>query len=1162
MNPLLVGLTLVTASLLSAQDPRGNITGQITDATGAVIPKVAVSIVHLDTNIGHSVISNEQGRYQALFLPVGRYRVSAELTGFKTWSRPSVEVRIGDRLQLDIVMELGNVAESVEVTAEAPVLESTTGSIGQVLDNKVFANMPIRSGSIAWLYAMAPATVLTALPYDGPWNIAQASNVAVAGTRSGIDFNVDGVSNNSYNGQTAFVPPPDMVQEVRVDTSSYDAAIGHTAGSSINVSLKSGTNSLHGTLGAFVASGPMLTRNTFTNAFIFNPATGPITPDKIKANTPSTRWLRYSAAVGGPVYIPKLYDGRNKTFWMFGYQSHNRRRPVATQHTVPTAAQRGGDFSSLLALGSRYQIYDPFTTRPSGASRFQRQPLAGNIIPASRIDAGAKAYLKYFPEPNAAGTVDGTNNYSRTRADSQDLYQPIARVDHSISDNHRMFARYSHSDFHGHFDELISGSNARGRRRMRPHRGVALDNVLTLSPAMVLDVRYGLTWFREFESFDNMGANLTEFGLPGSLISQLDPRGISFPALNITGLLPLGNNGGFQRTNYSHSLLTTINWTRGNHSLKFGFDGRLMLENNQTYGNVSPALNFAETYTRGPLDNSPVAPNGQALAGFLFGIPTGGGIDLNDSRAERSGFYSGFVQDDWRIRRSLTLNLGVRYEYEGPISERYNRTTRDFDFTTANPIQAQAQAAYARSPIPEIPAAQFRTLGGVTFAGVQGIPTQIRNPFYGGLMPRIGFAWQAHSKVVVRGGYGIFYSLLGADFSDVSQPGFNQRTNIVSSLDNGQTYVASITNPFPNGLDRPLGASRGLLTFLGRSPGFFAEDGRRPYTQRWSYSMQFEPLPRSVLEVGYIGSRVSRLRVTTNLNPIPREYLSTLPTRDQNTINFLSSRVANPFRNLPGFEGTAFFGGANTTRAQLLRVYPHFGDLNTPLPAGSSWYHAFTARFERRFHQGFLFLASYTWSRTMQAIAYREDTDPAPEHVLSDLDRPHRLTFSTMYELPLGRGKRFGSAMHPVLNHAIGGWQIQAVFQMQTGPGLAFGNVIFNGTWDQLPVSNPSLQRYFNTDLFERDPQKQLANNIRTFPTRLSAVRAGGINAWDMSVHKNFRIKELLTLQLRGEAEGAMNHPNYNPPNLNPASTLFGRITATQTGQEERRIFAGMKIIF
>ena len=1065
-----------------AQDPRGSIVGQVTDTTGAVVPRVSVKLTHAETNVSTTAVSNEQGNYEAHYLPTGSYRVAAELAGFKSWSRPPVELRIGDRLRVDIRLEVGNIAESVEVVAQAPVLETTTGHIGQVIDTKTFANMPMRSGSIAWLYAMSPATVFTALPYDGPWNIDQSSNIAVAGSPrgQGMEFAVDGVSNNSYNGGTAFVPPPDMVAEVRVDTATYDAAIGHTVGGSVNVSLKAGTNSFRGTLGTFVASGPMMTRNFFTNRFIFDPTTGPITPEKIKANTPSTRWLRYSASVGGPVYIPKLYDGRNKTFWQFGYQTHNRRRPVATQHTVPTPEQTQGNFSALLALGPNYQIYDPFTTRPSGATRFQRTPLAGNIIPASRIDPLARNIMKYFPAPNQAGTRDFLNNYARTRFDSQDLYQPVARIDHNFSEKHRMFARYSHSDFFGHFDELISGSNVRGRKRQRPHRGVALDNVIVLSPQMVLDVRYGFTWFREYQSFDNIGWDLKEFGLSPGLLSQLDPAGISFPVINVSGLLQLGNDGGFSQKFYTHSLLSVVNWSKGNHSVKWGFDGRLAMDNSTTYGNVSPAYNFANTYTLGPLDNSPGAPGaGQSTASFLFGIPTGGGIDLNDSRAESSRFISLFAQDDWRIARKLTLNLGLRWEFESPLTERYNRSSRDFDFQTVNPIQAQAQANYARAPIPEVPAAQFRTIGGLTFLGVGGNPRGIRDPYYRAFMPRIGFAYQLRDRVILRGGYGIFFGVLGADYSDAAQPGFNQRTNLVASLDNGQTYIASISNPFPSGLERPLGASGGLTTFLGRAPGFFSADGRRPYTQRWSYSMQFEPMARSVFEAGYIGSRSVRVRASTSLNALPRQYRSTSPVRDQAVIDFLSARVSNPFRGIAGFAGTAFYGGANTTRSQLLLPYPHFGNLQTGLPAGSSWYHALTLRFERRFAAGFQVQSNYTWSKTMQALSYRNDTDPVPEHVIADIDRPHRLSVSGLYELPFGRGKRFAGNAAGVLNHIIGGWQVHAIYQAQSGAGLAFGNVIYTGRYQdlKLPSGVRNIDRWFNTDGFERNSARQLASS-------------------------------------------------------------------------------------
>ncbi len=1170
-TPKLARLIYIATALgasLFAQDPRGSIVGQVTDTSGAVVPGVTVRLRHVETNVTVTATSNEQGNYEAHYLPTGAYRVTAEIAGFKTWTRPPVELRIGDRLRLDIQLEVGDVAETVEVKAQAPVLEAATGHIGQVLDSKSFADMPMRSGSIAWLYSMSPATVWTALPYDGPWNIDQSSNIAIGGTLrgQGMEFAVDGVSNNSYGGGTAFVPPPDMVAEVRVDTATYDAAIGHSAGASVNVSLKSGTNTFRGTAATYAASGPMMTRNFFTNRFIFDPTTGPITPEKIKANTPSTRWLRYSASVGGPVYLPKLYDGRNKTFWQFGYQTHNRRRPVATVHTVPTAEQAQGDFSALLRLGAVYQIYDPYTTRPAAAGRFQRSPLPGNVIPASRIDAGAKNILKYFPAPNQAGTADFLNNYARTRQDSQDLYQPVARVDHNFSTKHRMFGRYSHSDFYGHFDQLVAGSDVRGRRRRRPHRGVALDNVFVVSPQLVLDVRYGFTWFQEFQSFDNMGWNLKEFGLPDSLIKELDPRGISFPVVAVSGMLQLGNDGGFSQKYYTHSLLAVANWSKGKHSLKWGFDGRLMKENSKTYGNVSPAYNFENTYTRGPLDNSPGAPgSGQSFASFLFGIPTGGGVDSNDSRAETSPFVALFLQDDWRVARKLTLNLGLRWEYEGPLTERYNRSSRDFDFSTVNPIQAQAQANYARAPIPEVPPAQFRTIGGLTFAGVGGNPRGLRDPYYRALMPRFGFAYQLGNRVVLRGGYGIFFGLLGADYSDAAQPGFNLRTNIVPTLDSGQTYVASITNPLPGGLEKPLGAKGGMRTFLGRAPGYFPSDGRRPYTQRWSYSMQFEPMARSVFELGYIGSRGTRLRTSTTMNPVPRQYLSTLPVRDQPVIDFLSARAANPFVGISGFEGTAFFAGANTTRSQLLLPYPHFGSgLSGALPAGSSWYHALTVRFERRLAAGLQVQSNYTWSKTMEAVAYLNPTDSIPEHVVSNLDRPHRLAVSALYELPVGRGKRFAGNAGGLLNHIIGGWQVNAIYQAQSGPGLTFGNVIYTGRYQdlKLPSGVRNIDRWFNTDGFERNAQRQLANNIRTLPSRFATVRADGMNLWDLSAHKNFKIWERLTLQLRGEAEGAMNTPNFAAPNTTPTSTLFGRVTATQTGQEERRIFVGLKLIF
>jgi hypothetical protein len=342
-------LLLTLCASLLAQDPHGAIGGQVADSTKAVIPAVTVRAINVETNVAVTAVSNAQGAYEVPYLIPGTYRLEAELAGFKKWMQGGVELHMGDRIRMDVVMTPGNLKEVIEVTAQAPLLENATASISQVMSSRQISEMPLRSGSVAYLFTMAPATILTTLPFDGPWNVDTTSTISIGGGRATTaDYNIDGVSNNGKGGTSAFIPPADMVDEVRVETNSYDAAVGHGGGGSVNVSLKSGTNVLHGSIGASVSSGPMMTRNWFTDNFIYDPATGPVTAAKIKANTTSSRWLRESATIGGPVYIPKVYDGRNKTFWMFGYQSHNRRRPLASLNGVPTDAERNGDFSALL----------------------------------------------------------------------------------------------------------------------------------------------------------------------------------------------------------------------------------------------------------------------------------------------------------------------------------------------------------------------------------------------------------------------------------------------------------------------------------------------------------------------------------------------------------------------------------------------------------------------------------------------------------------------------------------------------------------------------------------------------------------------------------------------------------------------------------------------
>ncbi len=1162
----LITLMLCTAWTVSAQDPRGTITGQVTDASGAFVAGATLRTTHSETGTKVSATSNARGTYEIPFLLPGTYNIEAELTGFKLWTRSAVELRMEDRLQVDVRLELGSVDQAIEVTAETPLLEAANANMTQVVGSKQVSELPLRGDSVAALFATAPGVLVDGLAYDGPWNIAQNSSFAVAGTGAGgggIDFRLDGISNNSHSGLTAFVPPSDMVQEVRVSTNSYDASAGHSMGGGINISLKSGTNVLHGSASGLGMAGPLITRNFFVDKYIFDPNTGPITPQKIHDNTPAVRWMRYSAVVGGPLVIPKVYNGHNRTFWIFGLQIHNRQRPIAGYYSVPSAVQRQGDFSALLALGNQYQIYDPLTGVPTSATRYNRSPFPNNVVPSSRIHPVSRMVADLYPLPNSPGNADGTNDYFRTRPETQDLYQPEGRVDHYFNERHRMFARYTHSDFKGHMDQYIPGSTIRGRRRQRPHRGVALDNVFVLGSGLVLDVRYGFTWFQEYQSFDNQGFDLTKLGFSPALIGQLDPQGITFPEITVSNLLALGQDGGFRQVNYSHNLLTTVNWVRGRHALKTGLDVSAMYDNTTTYGNVAPNLDFAATYTRGPVDNSASGPGfGQGFASMLLGIPTGGYADINSSLADRSRLYGIYLQDDWRVSRRLTLNLGLRYEYESPVTERFDRSARDFDFAVTNPIQSQAQAQYARNPIAEVPV--LFTPGGVTFAGVNGNPRGLTDPYWKSVMPRMGLAWRLHTRVMLRAGYGIFFAPIGADFNTAQQPGFSQRTNIAPSTDGGLTFAASISNPFPNGLTTPAGATGGPLTYVGRAPGFFPGHTRRAYNQRWSYSLQVEPARQMVLEFGYIGSRAVALDATTDFNPVPRSFLSTSSERDPATINLLTANVSNPFRGIDGFQGAGYYTAVNMQRQQLLKPFPQFSGLTAGLPSGMSWYHAFTARLERRYRRGLQFQAGFTHSRTMQAVSYLNPTDGAPEHVISSLDRPNRISASVVWELPFGRGKAIGKSVPKLVHQFIGGWQAQSVFQNQTGAGLTFGNVLLRANMSDIPLAadTRSLQQWFNTAAFDRTSGQQLAQNIRAFPSRVSGARAAGISTVDVSLFKSFVYRDRFRIQFRCVAEGVANHPNFAAPNTNPTAANFGQVTATQTGQEERRVSLGLKLMF
>jgi hypothetical protein len=534
---------------------------------------------------------------------------------------------------------------------------------------------------------------------------------------------------------------------------------------------------------------------------------------------------------------------------------------------------------------------------------------------------------------------------------------------------------------------------------------------------------------------------------------------------------------------------------------------------------------------------------------------TGGYIDRNASFAEQSRGMSVFYQDDWKIRRNLTITLGLRYEYEGPLTERYNRTVAGYDFQSANPLDAQVRANYAKSPIPEIAPDQFRLIGGLQFARGGAYNADANN-----LMPRIGLAWTVTPKTVVRAGYGVFFGYLGQRRGDVIQSGFSQRTNVTPTLDNGLTFRLNLANPFLDGLLTPAGSSQGLRTFLGVDISYFTQNPVTPYMQRWQTTVQRELPGRVLLDVGYVGNRGTKLEIGRNLDSVPNQWLSTSPVRDQARIDFMTARIANPF--YPLLPGTVL-SGTTVPRAQLLLGYPQFASVSTTTNQGYSWYHSLQVKMERRFAAGYTFQGSYTYSRLREATGYLNGADPLPERVVSAQDFPHRLTLSGIYELPFGRGRKFLGSAKGIGGLIVSGWQTEGVYIAQSGQALGFGNAIFFGDIHNVPLSKSdrTVDSWFNVNAgFERNSSRQLQYNLRTLSSRFSGVRGDGINAFNLSVIKNAALRESVRLQFRAEAINAMNHVMFVNPNTNPTSSAFG--TVSDEKSTGRAIQLGVKLLF
>jgi hypothetical protein len=1132
--------TLVLCCLISAaawsQEFRATITGRVVDGQGAVVPNTKITAVLINTGAKSETVSGADGGFTIPFLAPGAYHLEVHAPGFKRYIRDGLEVNAGERVGVDIRLELGQMTESVNVTAEAPMLETTTGTAGQVINSSQVENMPMNGRTPLVLAQLAFGVVPNSDPkFNRPFDNAGPSGFSMGGAPAqSNELLVDGAPDTTWDLRVSYNPPVDAVQEVRVHAFEADAAYGHTGGGTANVIMKGGTNSLHGSLYEFNQTSALAATNFFTN--------------KAGQLKPVSRYNQWGGTAGGPLWIPKVFNGKNRVFWFFGMEDINDSFPEPQTVMVPTAKERGGDFSDLLKVGSNYQIYDPFSGKAQGA-RIARTPLSNNAIPKDQISKIAQSYLQFYPLPNQPGNPDGTNNYLAPAARRDTYNGEIGRLDFNIGEKNKLTWNFRHNDRIEDRNNLFNNI-ATGRDLLRINWGTTLDDVHIFNATTVANVRLNFSRFREATISFGDGFNGTTLGFPAS-IAAIAPR-LVLPHIafnSTTGGVDFNQITSDTDSNRPFNIFQIfgdIVKIKGAHTFKFGADAREQRDSNIGYGQSQGNYTFNNNWTRGPLDNSSAAPVGQDFAAFMYGLPTGGGLDINGFRTNQSKYLALFVQDDWRVRSNLTLNIGLRYEHDFANSERFNRGLSGFDLTTANPIAAQAIAAYNKNPIPQIPVGQFQVNGGPLFASASN--TAIYSPQSHIFSPRFGFAWNPKAgKTVIRGGTGIF--VFPISNPDYNQPGFSQTTSIVPTLNSFLTPYATLANPFPDGFQLPTGSSLGLATNLGKSVSFYNPAIRNPYSIRWELSVQHQLPGNMVFEMAYIGNHAVHLLLDKQLDYIPAQYLSTSPVRDDgpnSPFQSLSALVPNPFAGL--IPGSASLNGSTVSRQTLLMPYPEFTGINLQKTnAASSYFESMDVRLEKRMSHGLYLLANFTYSKLIAQDNYRNDQDLKPEKRVAGDDRPLRFITSASYELPFGKGKTF-DMKQGFLNRVVGGWILNGIYTNQTGPPLTFGNnlIYLGGPLNNNPHPKNLDAPMFDVTRFNTNSAQQLVSNIHTFGTRYASLRADGANNMDLSLIKNTHLTEKVNFQLRFEAFNAFNRVEFDTAKStidNPTSSAFGKIT-------------------
>jgi hypothetical protein len=1164
---LLAAIVLCTTIGAFGQTATGVLDGRVDDSSGSAVPGAKVTIENQATGVHQDLVTNSEGRFYQGFVLPGAYRVSVEKTGFQKSVQSGVAVNVNQTITLTLVLNVGDVATSVEVSAEAAQLITEASSVSTVVGQKAIQDLPLNGRGVFGLATLVPGVI----PGGG------GSTPFISGGRNATnEITIDGTSvilpeNNVSNLQTGYTPIVDSVQEFSIITNALEAQYGRTGGGVINVATRGGGNQYHISAYDYLRNSKLNT-NTWSN-------------NRNGVKLAAFQSNQFGGTIGGPVSIPGVYNGKNRTFFFFSEQTQRNRTGSTSNASVPTSDWINGDFSKLVnGVNQAITIYDPLTAADDGTGTYKRLPFAGNKIPTSRFDPVAVNLLKYYPGANATPTnvYSLTNNFYASGKSVGDDDRFDSRIDHSFGAKLRMFARGSYD--HGESVPLNGfgnvGSSIGDGKNISDLYNVTVNGIYTLNATTIVNVNYGFARDAGIRYPFSEGTSPASLGFPASYAAVAGLSNFEFPNISFSGNNAVSNLGQATFTTLlnrpmSHIIRGDVTKVLTNHTLKAGGEWRKFFLNFTQLGQPDGAYSFSGNYTQQVVGSSASTTQGFGVAQMLLGVPTSGSITHSFDAAMASAYGGMYVQDDWKVSRKLTLNMGLRYDIDSPRTERYNRLSY-WDITAPSPIAGKV-ASSATCP------SCGNLLGAMMFTTPNHRHQVAADTNNWG--PRFGFAYHAFEKTVFRGAYGILYSPSVMQASGTSGSGgvegFQSTSNMNVSFDNGRTVAAFLRNPFPTGYNLPLGAAAGPIsgasTDLGLSIGdSFFNDSQNPMVQQWNFNIQQEVKGGWIINAGYLGSKGQHL-----VDGESNMTWDQLPASALSLGSKLTQSVANPFYGIIT-NPTSILSQPTVLQRYLLAAYPQYTAVNAfRKPQANSSYHSFTLSAEHRYSKGISVLVSFTGGKLIDdasqvvtflgAAGTKQDFYCRKcEKSVSAQDVSQRLVTSVNYDLPFGKGKSHLNAMPKAVDFVLGGWQMNGILTFQTGLPLAISNGSNNtniGSPGQRPNTNGQnpaksgaiadrLNAYFDTSVFSAAPIYTFGNVGRFLPN----VRGPGQHNLDFSLFKSFKVREAATLVVRAEAFNFTNSPTWNAPGTTVTTPgTFGVITSAN-GQ--RQVQLAMKLNF